>query len=221
MTIAKENRFEELKALLDAELWDDARKLIASGADINSTTDRWITLFGYYDIPAPLTLLMYYTVYQGLPQMRFLLSEGADLSRTCCCGETALMKAASAGVIEPMKLLLEYGAAIGIKVKNCDGNSALFLLEEHGTAAMMQLLLDAGASLDERAEDESTLLHYAVMNNNADLVKGCLRAGIDLYVKDTLCNETALEMAITDRQIYMQRLLRVAYRKTKLKSQPR
>lgn len=208
----KENKFCELRALLDAELWDDARDFIEAGADVDSTTERWLTYQDACSISPPLTLLMYYTICVGLSQMRFLLVEGADLSLTCSCGQTALMKAARAGILEPMQLLLDHGAAEGIHHRDDNEGTALLLLANLGTEEMFHLLLEYGAFVDDVDDQGCNILHLAVIFSNEEMLKTCLSAGVDFTQKDRY-GETPLQTATIDKLVTMQRLLQVAYRK--------
>ena len=66
--------------------------------------------------------------------------------------------------------------------------------------------IDAGTDLDSLSEDGETPLHYAVRNNQAEMVLILLDAGVETDIENSL-EETALDIAIAGRKDYIIDLL--------------
>ena len=127
------------QALYAAAVGDDVasmRRLIAEGADINKTCNRYCT-----------TALVYAAMAGSVGCVRLALEEGTDPDATIMresfiTGYTAPICAAQSGFVECLRVLIEAGcdpAMVGD-----DGDTALSVAAEYGHADCMQLLFDAG-----------------------------------------------------------------------------
>ncbi len=92
--------------------------------------------------------------------VRLLLNKGAGIEVTDGSQETALHKAASAGDIEVLELLLfrqiDFGA------RNSVGWTALHIAAANGVASLVRLLLEAGADPSATTLDQRNALHLAL-----------------------------------------------------------
>jgi ankyrin repeat protein len=102
--------------------------LINSGADVNSRTkDGW-------------TCLHCAAESGQIDTMKALIQEGAEIdSKGGKLSETALMLASYQGHVKAASLLVEHGAAVGLK--NSNGYTALKIAEQHGNGDMVLLLM--------------------------------------------------------------------------------
>lgn len=82
--------------------------------------------------------------FRGPPEILTMLIEaGAEIDAQTAHGETALMYAAQAGLIEKAKVLLAHGADTSLK--NMNGDTALTLAKKAKHPEMIQLLEQTGA----------------------------------------------------------------------------
>jgi ankyrin repeat protein len=94
-------------------------------------------------------------------------------------GFTALIRAASAGHIEIVRLIMDQGAEIDATTYN--GWTALKIAVANGHREIARLLLTSGASVATPEEsDSTTTLTHAVLNNDREMVIILLNAGADV-----------------------------------------
>jgi uncharacterized protein len=191
--------------------WDLAKKLIEAGADVN----QW-DIFG----EAPLFTAVGQrnqisgghasidplNETKGIAIVRMLLEKGANPNMelffrpanvrgsTNTRGSTPLIRAATNGDLEVVKLLLQSGANVNLMM--ADRQTALMAVlagraAEPQALQIMTVLHDAGADLNVIAlinhrEDSrgGTALHYAVRKRYKEVIKKLAEWGIDMNAKD-------------------------------------
>ena len=89
--------------------------------------------------------------------------------------ETPLMKAAWAGNVETIELLLAEGAEI--EAQNWEGKTPLMAAAIYGHADALEALIRAGAALDAKCESGYTAGYYAYMAGNHKIVQDLQEAG--------------------------------------------
>ena len=140
--------------------------------------------------------------------VRYLLEQGANVGASDDWGETVLLTAVNYGREWAIKSLLENGA--NLVEKNKQGNTALYVAVKQGQEPIIQTLLDHGAMtktrVDEQNSKEDTVLHCAVGATNLAIVEMLLKAGADVYRRDSY-NNTALHRAVIEGQEHMVQLL--------------
>lgn len=87
---------------------------------------------------------------------------------------TELMIAADQGDLDTAQRAIANGA--DVNVRSLDGRTALDLAVKHDHRAIVQLLLNSAIEIS--AEDRRFLMHSAIRQGNADLVRWCLQHGI-------------------------------------------
>src|SRR6218665_2163383 len=65
--------------------------------------------------------------------------------------------------------------------------------------SVASLLIDVGSSVDEQDENGFTALHFAVINNNADLVKLYLQRGASINIPAFPTNPGSIEIEVAER----------------------
>ncbi len=127
------------------------RRLIKAGIDVEAKDEKgrtWLAVYGFFDTGVA----------------RELLKAGANPNSRDDRGATALMRAASYGYEDMVKLLLEYGA--DTTLKDDRGRTALmYAADGKYVDAIPQLLAD-GAELDARDNAGQTALDLAKSANN-------------------------------------------------------
>ncbi len=122
-----------------ALMWavDDAAKvaeLLKAGADVNARSNRGTT-----------ALLAASVIFGNTPVVSSLVSAGADVNATDADGWTPLVKAASAGDVQMVRLLIARGA----KVEQVSGNfSPLTAAAWYGHTEVARLLVESGAGVN-------------------------------------------------------------------------
>ncbi|KAJ3123096.1 hypothetical protein HK098_002219 [Nowakowskiella sp. JEL0407] len=162
--------------------WEVVNMLINAGADVNKLTNSNSSLLHFVRDPAlflkliPLAKSLDVQDEEGYtPLLRavsenskiaeILLENGANVNLSNNDGENALFH--SLEKYSTMDLLLRHGA--DATIINNDNESSLFAAVRHGNvliAPMLQRLLSAGAKADLVANDGTTLISWAVNNNN-------------------------------------------------------
>jgi ankyrin repeat protein len=197
-------------AIMNAN-WDLARQLIAAGADVN----QWDT-FG----EAPLfTIVGQYSRLDGgrgsidplnqtdgMTILRMLLERGADPNMqlffrpanlsgsTNTRGSTPLIRAATAGDLEVVNLLLEHGADATLYMADRQTPIHAVLAGRSSQAQALQLiriLHKAGTDPNvvalvnhEQEVRGGSALHYAVRKRYKDVIKELASYGVDMNAKD-------------------------------------
>jgi len=194
---------------------DIVKFLLKKGADINFKTDTvWVmrSTSGYGHTGVVELMLTEWT-------------ENADVyvKSKDFFGVTALVMASQNGHTEVVKLLLENGADVNMKIK-LFGETALWLASQNGHAEIVKLLLDKGADVNVKANDEIlrqnfvghfkgyedcsvTALWMASQNGHPEVVKHLLAANADVNAANTINNATPLFIASTKGHIEVVKLL--------------
>lgn len=133
-------------------------------------------------------------------KIQMLVEAGADSNKEVRRdGATALHLAAAEGNESLVAFLLEHGA--DPRLKNCGGMSPFsYALLVAGNIVVARVLKNAGADIQEKDEDDNTVLHVAASLRDDDetLVRFCIEMGMDLYAT-TKHGETALMLAVQQR----------------------
>lgn len=123
-------------------------------------------------------------------------------------GMTALTRAASAGEVSTVQVLLELGADTEASDKN--GYTALLFAAENGRTEIVTILLSCGASITASrnrsvpfppGEPGKGPLHLAAANGHAETVKALLDHGSKSYSTATHLRNTALHEAATNGHV--------------------
>ncbi len=117
--------------------------------------------------------------------IEILVKAGADVNASNAVGTTPLITAAYFNKVALMEMLIEAGADISKKEKT--GVSAMSYAARNGNMEAMDLLLEKGADINETFSEwdakngtnlkDFTLLSYAIMKNQMDVVKKLLDKG--------------------------------------------
>ncbi len=186
-----------------------AKFLIEKGANVNDTDKEGFTPLilasqnGYIEIVELLikeganinkknnegfTPLMAACEADCLEIVDLLIVKGSDLESNNRDGATALMIAVKKNQLEIVKLLIEKGADVNSSDYN---KTALILAFKKNMLEISKFLIKKGANINLKDINKKSALYYAVMNENIELIKELVEAGIDIYGKDEL-NRTIL-----------------------------
>lgn len=207
-----------LLAILNTN-WDIAKRLIEAGADVNQwdmfgqapllaavadRSDAGLKVDGILNMTDGLTIVRMLLDGGANPNMQLFYrpakTRGGPLSR----GTTPLIRAASSGDVEVMKLLLQYGAEADLAQADLQ-TPVSALAGSRGNrdqvAEGMKLLAEAGADLDVMAVPHhlqrargGTPMHYAVRTNNRPAIQALVELGADINGTD-IDGLTALDYA--------------------------
>ncbi|HZU29403.1 MAG TPA: ankyrin repeat domain-containing protein [Bryobacteraceae bacterium] len=190
-----------VKAIAEGRL-DDARKLLAGGADVNDSNEDGTTALmqaaeGSAYMP------------DNTPAVRLLLDHGARVDAQDKRGRTALYRATAEGKEGAMRLLLAHKADPNHKAN--DGSTPLLEAITFGKPAAANLLLDNHAAVDTADAQGNTPLIVAAegtayMPNNAPLVKLLLDRGARVDAQDNQ-GRTALYRAASEGKVDAVKLL--------------
>jgi len=129
---------------------------------------------------------------------RLIEKEGADINATNQKGWTALMVAASGGLLDIVKYLIERGANINVATPN--GWTALIEAVEEEKHDIVKYLIEHGANINAQAENGWAPLLLMASVNNYENVKYLIERGADVNVKNNE-NQTALILSAKNAQI--------------------
>jgi len=166
--------------------------LIANGANVNVTHEMHppqLVPFGNKRW-TPLSLA---TRLECHDLMERLLQNGAAVNASDESGRTALIDAASRGLTEAVRILLDAGAEIEAKTKT-EEKTALMLAADQGHVKVVQMLVAQRSNVNARDSDGKTALIVAAARGYADIVQLLLQRGADINAKDRFEN-TALRNA--------------------------
>ena len=167
---------QQFNQLADAVIEKDTVKisqLLQSGIDINTQ----------HPISGTTVLMIAGSYYYYDDIVKFLIRKGADVNLKDNEGKTALLWAAS-NSLPNAKILVEHGAKVNIAAN--DGMTP-FLQATLGVSSgkvpidLCELLRNGGANVNAELTKKNasgwTSLHYAVVNNDANLVKYLIKHG--------------------------------------------
>lgn len=124
--------------------------------------------------------------------LEMLIRDGCPIDKTGTDGETALIRASSAGRAENVAMLLENGASVDAR-DNMD-ETALFKASKAGNSEVITILIQHKASVNGQNFNGLTALIHAVSSGNLDAVKLLVTAGADLG-RLTRWGDSALSIA--------------------------
>ncbi|MBI1215657.1 MAG: hypothetical protein GC185_07555 [Alphaproteobacteria bacterium] len=164
------------RALKNADK-DMVLALIDYGLDVNEKDDDGETALFY--------LLQHRSSREeGLPFLRLLIENGADVDKAInYWEETPLLAAARADFEEAVERLLELGADPNRK-SHLQDTPLLAACAETWNAHIVTMLLDAGADIHATDRTGRTPLHLAARNNRLDIVKTLLARGANPLAVD-------------------------------------
>jgi ankyrin repeat protein len=114
----------------------------------------------------------------NLPEVRRLVSVGADVSAKDNDGETPLHRASFEGHSQVVNELMEHGADIEAKARF--GQTPLHWACYSGHVAVVIELLSRGANIQAKDNDGDTPLHQASLRGYLPIVKALLSSGADI-----------------------------------------
>lgn len=178
--------------------------LVMAGADPNKTTaegDTCLHLSAYsrgYKVSQVIEALQSYGALLNLPNekgdqpihthiakkrmdgVRALIHCGCDIDAISKSNQSPLMAACDNGHIESVIMLLRRGA--DVNWENESKHTALFYFADSETTSIriLRLLIRAGANIYHRDKDGDTVLHEAVLGNNATITRFLLTRGTEI-----------------------------------------
>lgn len=144
------------------------------------------------------TPLLSAVCFDHLPLVEWLLEHGANPNADAGDGSPCLMTAVeseSDNAVEIVDRLIRAGADLHTVGRN--GWTALHLAAIHGDLQKAERLIRAGAAPNARAtvDAEETPLMLAASEGHAEVVQLLIAHGGDAALRDTLHNETSLQLA--------------------------
>jgi ankyrin repeat protein len=118
---------------------------------------------------------LYAALYGDLPEVKRLLTAGAEVNAKDMHGATALMYASRGGHRKVAELLLARGAEVN--AKTTDGRTALMLASESGHRKVAELLLAKGAEVSAKNTHGKTALMYASQKGHREVRELLIKAG--------------------------------------------
>lgn len=181
-----------VKAIAEGRL-DDAKKLIAGGADVNAANKDGIS---------PLMQAAEGSAYlqNNTPAVSMLLEHPVKVDAQDNRGRTALDWAVSEGKDDAAKLLLEHKA--NPNAKTGDGSTVLMTAVQYGKVNLLKLLIEHGGDVDAADTHGNTPLQIAAegtayLPNNVPLVEILLAQGAKIEAQDSR-GRTALYRAASE-----------------------
>jgi ankyrin repeat protein/serine/threonine protein kinase len=181
---------------------DDARNLLAKGADVNAASpDGTTALMRASEGNAYLP--------NNVPALTMLLDKHPNIDAQDARGRTALYRAIEEGKEEAARLLLAHKADPNKKAN--DGSTPLLASVMYGRTQVLKTLLESGGDLSIADNQGTTPLMLAsegtgYLPNNAPLVETLLAKGAKIDTQDSR-GRTALDRAAAEGKIDAVRLL--------------
>jgi len=136
-----------------------------------------------YIDPAGYHLIHYGASYNDLPMIYYLLSElNIDVDIRSASLQSPLMIAANFGLVEIIRLVLEYKADLTLR-DNCAFTPLLYAAKQNHIPAFIYLL-HKGSDPNISDSNGCTLAHWASFKNNVFLLRLCKKLGFSLNDSD-------------------------------------
>ncbi len=183
---------------------EEVKRLLAEGANVNSSSSLGVTALSLAAVAA------------DLPMLDLLLKSGANPNLPNAEGETPLMIIARTGNVAAARLLLNQRADVHLR-ERWGGQTALMWAAAQGQPAMLSLLLERGARVDERSTVRDWQRRVTAEGRPKDMNRGgftpllfaaregclqclvvLLKAGADIDLPDP-DGVSALNMALLNR----------------------
>jgi serine/threonine protein kinase len=189
-----------IKAIEEGRM-DDARNLIAKGADVNESNQNGLT--------ALMQAAKGSSLPDNVPAVKMLLEKNATVDAQDKHGDSALYHAVEDGKQDAALLLLD--AKANPNLKNVDGATPLFASVEYGRSPILKTLLERGGDFEIADASGTTPLMRAAegtpyMPNNAPLVQMLLDKGAKLETQDAQ-GRTALNRGASEGKTDVVRML--------------
>ena len=126
--------------------------------------------------------------------VQLLLRDGADVDAANRKGETALHAAAKNGHAQVVCALLTGGADVD-KVDQLGYTALHHCCITNGGEDVADALLEVRATVDVKAKDDNTALHFACSAGNHMMVEALLRRKVNLTVRNNI-NQVAFDVAV-------------------------
>ena len=189
---AKELGLKLIEAIEDGKT-EKAIELIEIGADVNAK--KRVRIGANWEEEYHSFHVLYFAISNEMDEVvKLLIENGTNLDEEDDYGNTALVKAVSAGRLDIAKLLIENGA--NLDAKNYKGDTALITAAYNGCVDIVEELIEAGADVNVKNNDGWTALMRASRWNKKDVVKLLIEKGADVNAKNDE-GRTALDLAPT------------------------
>ena len=132
--------------------------------------------------------------YHKMPQLRELLSLGANVDARDEGGRTPLFTAARLGDIDTMTVLLEHNA--NVLAEDLIGRTPLHWAVFAKKDVAVTLLLDNGASIEAKDEDGCTPLHLAADADDVPTFRFLIDRGANMFAVDKKGFNTLVRAAL-------------------------
>ncbi len=107
--------------------------------------------------------------------MKYLISQGADISTLDREGSNLLHNAAANGHLDVVKYLVDHG--FDINTEDANGNTAILFASGFDNLELIQYLVDNGASLDTESNAGRNCILNSVLTGNTDIIEFFLDNG--------------------------------------------
>eukprot|EP00928_Gymnodinium_smaydae_P080008 TRINITY_DN63815_c0_g1_i1.p1 TRINITY_DN63815_c0_g1~~TRINITY_DN63815_c0_g1_i1.p1 ORF type:complete len:662 (-),score=86.51 TRINITY_DN63815_c0_g1_i1:429-2414(-) len=134
-----------------------------------------------------------------LPSVKLLLDAKADCNAPGLHGDTALHQAASLGLADIARYLVEEGNCL-VDQRNDAGCTALYRAVQRGQVSCAQLLLDSGAQIDAATNTGATPVYIAADRGYCELVDLLLSRGCNVKAATELQMTPLLIAAFNGRE---------------------
>ena len=190
--------------LVNLENAEEAKKLIAEGADVNEKAwngDTPLHYYADYDFEEIFPVLISnganvnvknnkgktpLHIVDDKEQAQLLLSKGANVNAKDIYGRTPLHYMNDDETVE---LLISNGAEVNAKDK--EGQTPLHIAAENADSSLIKILLDYGADINAKDNEDLTPLYYAIDNWNEkdgvyqdETIEFLISKGADVNVQD-------------------------------------
>ncbi|RYP90059.1 hypothetical protein DL770_003839 [Monosporascus sp. CRB-9-2] len=192
----------EAKELGD-EMWPHLQKFAANSVAVavtsqasaihNSRFFNWSQEF-----PRGVPALALAASFDLPPMLRRLVADGHDIEGRGSDGETPLIRAATRGLTENVRVLLDLGACVN--ARDCMNDTSLLRAAKNGHEDTIRVLLERSADLNMKGLSDWTALMSAVTSGNIQVVQLLVRAGADLSA-ESAWGDSALSIATRHGQV--------------------